>query len=363
MRRIHLDSAPVRSARAIAKLALATAVPATSMLIACRDPVAPVAPKLRPVTFISVTGRVGTVVSPAPTVVATDSFGRPAVGVRVKFTRHVEGMNTELATVTTGLDGVASTEWRLGTKVVSEVLNVSADGYVPVLFYARVRPGPAATVQPVGGDGQRGIAGFALPVAIRVSVTDSFGNRVPGAFVEFEVEEGGGSVTDAAGSTGADGTASTRWIIGQAGANTLRAYVREVAEAKFSAMAADAPAMPNGAKYQLNRISFTGDLVAVIPSWLVLGDDGHFVMYVQGDTTQLLEQGTYTIGNSRVRLTYADSSFLRGLWASLLYYPPDIPPTTFGNTEDAAVVNGTLVFHRCWTEDCYDCYWEYVPVP
>lgn len=349
----------------IAKLSVAITVPASSALVACRDagsPVTLVTPKVHAATSTSVTGKVATVVSPAPTVVVTDSLGRAAAGVHVRFTRQVEGTSTELGTVTTGSDGRASVEWRLGTKAVSEVLYVSADGYIPIWFRARVEPGPAATLQRVAGDAQQGIAGFALNGAIRVSVTDSLGNGVSGVYVEFEVEQGGGSVINAPGLTDSAGIATARWILGQAGANSLRAAVPGIGEIRFSATAQEPPPTPNGAKYELNRIRFTGDYVTKLPSWLVLGDDGRFMMYVQWDTP-LLGLGTYTVSNSRIRLTYADSSFLPALWASLSYFPPDIPPMTFGNVEDGVLENGTLVFHRCWTEECYDCYWEYMAVP
>jgi hypothetical protein len=53
-----------------------------------------------------------------------------------------------------------------------------------------VRPGPAAILEKLAGDGQTGATGTLLPQRLAVRVTDLFGNPIQGAQVRFEVESG-----------------------------------------------------------------------------------------------------------------------------------------------------------------------------
>ena len=74
-----------------------------------------------------------------------------------------------------------------------------------------------------GGDGQTAPAGTPTPIRPAVLVTDSSGAPIAGALVTFAVGSGGGSVTQATGSTDATGMATVgSWILG-AGSNTLTA--------------------------------------------------------------------------------------------------------------------------------------------
>lgn len=76
----------------------------------------------------------------------------------------------------------------------------------------------------VTGDAQAGIAGSALPLPLVVKVTDVLGRPVPSQNVEFTVETGGGQVSPASMTTGADGRASTTWTLGpSAGAQQVMA--------------------------------------------------------------------------------------------------------------------------------------------
>ena len=78
-------------------------------------------------------------------------------------------------------------------------------------------------LQKVAGDGQTGLATFAVNTPPAVEVTDTAGLPVPNAQVTFAVTSGGGSVTGGSATTGSDGIATVgSWTV-QLGANTLRA--------------------------------------------------------------------------------------------------------------------------------------------
>ncbi len=82
-------------------------------------------------------------------------------------------------------------------------------------------------VQPIAGDGQPGLAGWAVNVRPAVKVTDSLGSPVPGASVAFTVTAGGGSGTGLTTTTDANGMAQVGgWVLGAtAGLNRMMAAV------------------------------------------------------------------------------------------------------------------------------------------
>lgn len=92
-----------------------------------------------------------------------------------------------------------------------------------------VSPGAAANMTKVSGDAQTGSVSTTLPTPLKVRVTDSYGNVVPGQSVAFAIVGGGGLLSAGAApaatstvTTGADGTASITLILGAAaGANTV----------------------------------------------------------------------------------------------------------------------------------------------
>lgn len=90
-----------------------------------------------------------------------------------------------------------------------------------------VDPDPTPTTRAVAaaaGDGQSAGVGQAVAVPPAVRVTDGGGNPVSGVSVTFAVTAGGGAVTGAAASTGADGVATVgSWTLGAVGTNTLTA--------------------------------------------------------------------------------------------------------------------------------------------
>lgn len=70
-----------------------------------------------------------------------------------------------------------------------------------------------ARVEPVEGNGQRGVVGEPLPAPLIVRVADASGAGVPGVPIEFVVVSGGGTVTGEA-ETDAAGRARGEWTLG-----------------------------------------------------------------------------------------------------------------------------------------------------
>lgn len=113
----------------------------------------------------------------------------------------------------------------------------------------RVGPGPQpAALEIAAGDGQRAIAGTAVPIAPAVVVRDSAGDPVAGLAVRFTVITGDGTIEPATVTTGPDGRAAlAAWTLGSTvGENALRASVGAAAglSAVFAAEAVAGPVDP-----------------------------------------------------------------------------------------------------------------------
>src|SRR5204862_33868 len=132
------------------------------------------------------------------------------------------------ATQTDG-NGVATVgRWTLGPGAGENTLTATVAGSGitgnPVTFTATaVQPSAPASVSAGPGDGQTGLTGYALNIAPAVVVRDAASLPVPNVAVTFAVASGGGSVTGANATTGADGVATVgSWTV-QLGVNTLTA--------------------------------------------------------------------------------------------------------------------------------------------
>lgn len=108
-----------------------------------------------------------------------------------------------------------------------------------------VEPDPVATsITASAGDGQTAMTSTELPTALTVTILDDAGTAFSGATVAWSVISGGGSLSATESTTGADGTASTMWTLGQtAGVQTVRATSGSLA-IDFTATAEAGPFMP-----------------------------------------------------------------------------------------------------------------------
>src|SRR5687767_8167238 len=158
---------------------------------ACSDSTDPGGPsELAAVSPLTSTGVAGEPVSPPPSVIVTDSRGRPVTGVVVAFT--VEGGGTiSTPEDTTNTSGVAAIQrWVLGPAVGTNRVTASVPGLEPVIFTATGNAGAPASMEKVSGDNQTTISGSPVPAAPTVLIRDINGNPVSGVAVSFTVAPG-----------------------------------------------------------------------------------------------------------------------------------------------------------------------------
>lgn len=109
-------------------------------------------------------------------------------------------------------------------------------------------PRSPTRVRITGGDAQAGTVGQPLPVPLAVRVEDAAGDPISGYPVLFRILSGGGSVSDGADVTAADGGATTTWTLGHTpGTQQVEARVTDLTGAvlaadTFTATAAATPA-------------------------------------------------------------------------------------------------------------------------
>jgi hypothetical protein len=190
------------------------------------DSTSPPAPSsVRAAASSSVTGTVGSTVA-APSVVVTGKNGAPISGVAVSFAVTAGGGTLGRTSATTDATGTASSgSWTLGTTAGTQSVDATVQGLAAVRFSATATAAAAASLAVSSGDQQQANVGDAVTTAPAVVLKDAYGNVVAGATVTFSVLTGGGAVTGATATTGADGIAHAGgWTLGIAtGAQTLRA--------------------------------------------------------------------------------------------------------------------------------------------
>jgi len=206
--------------------ALAAAILGT-LVAACGSDTAspkPVATAIEATSSLTQSATVGTAAT-APSVKAVTSTGAPVPGVTVTFTA-AGGGSLGATSATTGTDGVATAgSWTLGTTAGANTVTATATGLTPVTFTATGVAGAAASAAVSSGNSQTAAVGTAVATAPAVVIKDQYGNPVAGAAVTFAVDLGGGAVTGATTTTGADGIAKVgTWTLGiTAGAQRLKA--------------------------------------------------------------------------------------------------------------------------------------------
>jgi hypothetical protein len=184
----------------------------------------PVGAALTAVSGNGQTGAVGTVL-PEPLVVAMRTAeGRGIVGASISFSAAPGSGTLTPASARTDANGQVQTTWTLGTQTGELTVMAGTAGVPSLTLGATAVTGPPGSLAVVSGNGQTGLTGKPMPAPLVVRVADEFGNPVAGAPVQWTVLTGGGSVAPAAGTTGADGTASTTWTLGATvGSQSIRA--------------------------------------------------------------------------------------------------------------------------------------------
>ncbi len=162
-----------------------------------------------------------------PVVAVRDAGGNPVPGSTVAWQVTAGTGSVLLPELATGADGTATVgNWVFGQATGAQQLDVTACATCgTVSFHGTATPGPASSLEKVAGDFQAVLVSTAAPVAPKVLLKDIFGNLMPGTAVTFAVTQGGGSLTGATPTTGADGTATVgSWTMGAApGENKMTA--------------------------------------------------------------------------------------------------------------------------------------------
>ena len=167
-------------------------------------------------------GRVDEMLALPLVVRVTDSRNRPVANANVVFT-FTNGVPAEAipSSATSGADGLASVQLKMGSQAgpvtgMAEVPVAANITPVQANFTALALPANANGIAKVAGDSQSGTINTALPNPLVVQVTDSRGNPIPGVSIVWTAETGGGSVSEANTTTGADGRTSVIRILGSA---------------------------------------------------------------------------------------------------------------------------------------------------
>jgi plastocyanin len=142
----------------------------------------------------------------APLRVLVTEDGTPKSAATVQWSTTNGAVNP--TSFTTGVDGIATTTWTLGTSAGAQTARATLAGATgsPVTFNATAAPGSPANLSIVAGSGQTAIQGGTFPTQLRVLVTDQFTNPVSGVSVSF-TGSGGVLVSSPTANTGVNGEA------------------------------------------------------------------------------------------------------------------------------------------------------------
>jgi hypothetical protein len=150
----------------------------------------------------------------APIVVRLrNQAGDSLVNEVVTFTAGAGSGSVSQASVLTDLDGVARTNWTLGTTAGAQTLTVSGGVATALTVSATARQTDSLAI--VSGNAQAAQAGTTLanPIVVRVNEKAS-GRAVPGAKVTFSVTAGNGAVSETEVVSDGTGLARTNWTLG-----------------------------------------------------------------------------------------------------------------------------------------------------
>jgi hypothetical protein len=174
---------------------------------------------------------------PAPVSVSVvDLQGNAKAGVTVAFTPCDACGSVDPSTAVTNAGGIATSAWTLGAATGAQELSARVAGLPEVHFHATATstaPGPATSVAGLQGDAQSVDQHGRNAQALRVFVTDSLGNGVPGVAVDFAPGAGGASFTARTINTGADGVADFSGWFHEAGIVRVEASVGGIPPATF----------------------------------------------------------------------------------------------------------------------------------
>jgi hypothetical protein len=111
----------------------------------------------------------------------------------------------------TNSKGVTSVFYTASTKAGKITVNATATGLHALAYSETITAGPATAIAVVSGNNQVGPVSTALPLALKVKVTDQYGNGVTGATVTYADGGAGGIFSADPVLTDSTGSASTTY--------------------------------------------------------------------------------------------------------------------------------------------------------
>ncbi|UCF19171.1 MAG: Ig-like domain-containing protein [Gemmatimonadota bacterium] len=183
------------------------------------------------------TGPSATPLADSIVVRVVDVFDNPVTGRTVAFAATAGGGSVSPGSVVADADGLAATEWTLGSALGDNALTATVSGLAPASFAATSVLGPPANFTKEAGDNQLAMVGTDVPTAPTVEVTDAGGNPIAAVQVTFSVAAGSGSITGAVATTDGAGLAAVgSWTLGpDPGLNELTASVDGLTPLTFTA--------------------------------------------------------------------------------------------------------------------------------
>jgi Bacterial Ig-like domain (group 3)/Bacterial Ig domain len=199
-------------------------------------------------------GPAGSALAQPLVVLVTDELDLPVEGQGVVFEIQSGAGTVSPDTALTDADGHASTSWSLGTSAGAQQLQARAfgngvSGTVATMLNATALAGTGSTLSLVSGDGQAGPVLSALADSLVVKVSDAVGNPVSGVEVLWTAS-GGGSISPASVTTGADGLAAAERVLGPtSGTQTAQAAATGLAGSPVTFTHTAGPANPTSLVY------------------------------------------------------------------------------------------------------------------
>ena len=178
-----------------------------------------------------------------------DGDDTPFEGVTVTFTATTGGGTLSVASTTTGANGRAESTLTLGSEPGTNTVEVSVKGISQTeTFTAQGTAPPPTPTRPlkISGDNQQGEINTTLVNPFVVEVQDGDDAPFEGVTVTFTATTGGGTLSVASTTTGANGRAESTLTLGsEPGTNTVEVSVEGIFQTiTFTAQGTAPPPMP-----------------------------------------------------------------------------------------------------------------------
>jgi uncharacterized protein YjdB len=164
-----------------------------------------------------------------------DSRNQPVANTTVGFQVASGGGSATPAQAQTDAEGRAQALWTLGSTPGEQSLRVVAPNGTLTVTATAAASATATVLQKLSGDDQTAAPGSAVPLPLVVRAADAAGTPAASVAVTWALE--GGGVIVGATHTSADGTASARWTLGNAGTQRITATIAGAPAAVFQALA------------------------------------------------------------------------------------------------------------------------------